>query len=108
MGSGRSPVEEFIDSLNPKQAKKVAWVMGLVEDLERVPVQYFEKMVNTDGLWEIRIQFAGDIFRFLGFFTTAKFILVVHGFAKKTQKTPQSDIELAESRKREYLIRKGA
>jgi len=30
--SGRSPVEEFLDTLSSKQAKKTAWVINLAED----------------------------------------------------------------------------
>jgi hypothetical protein len=35
--SGRSPVEEFLDTLSAKQAQKLIWVLRLVEELERVP-----------------------------------------------------------------------
>ena len=104
--SGRSPVEEFIDSLNGKQAQKVVWVLRLVEELDVVPTHYLKKLVNTDDIWEIRIQFGGDIFRLLGFFENETLVILTNGFAKKTQKTPPSEIELAESRKREYLRRK--
>jgi hypothetical protein len=41
--SGKSPVLEFIDSLSDKQAKKVAWVLRLVRDLEITPTKYFKK-----------------------------------------------------------------
>ncbi len=54
MESGRCPVEEFLDSLNSKQAKKVAWVLQLVEELEVIPVQYFKKLVASDDIWEVR------------------------------------------------------
>jgi len=104
--SGRSPVEEFIDSLNGKQAQKVAWVLRLVEELDVVPIQYLKKLVNTDDIWEVRIQFGGDIFRLLGFFENETLVILTNGFAKKTQKTPPSEIDLAASRKREYLDRK--
>ena len=43
---GKSPVQEFLDSLSSKQAQKAAWTMRLVEDLDNVPGQYFQKMVN--------------------------------------------------------------
>lgn len=66
--SGRSPVVEFLDSLTGKQAQKVAWVLQLVEELDVVPRQYFKKLINTDGIWEVRIQFGGNTFRLLGFF----------------------------------------
>ena len=35
-GNGRSPVEEFLDELNAKQAQKVLWVLKLIEELEDV------------------------------------------------------------------------
>jgi len=65
---GRSPVEQFLDGLAPKQAQKVAWVLSLIEELDRVPGQYFQKMVNTDGLWEARVRVGANIFRLLGCF----------------------------------------
>lgn len=104
--SGNSPVEEFLDSLNSKQAQKVAWVLQLVEDLERVPPQYFKKLEGTDDLWEIRAQFGGNTFRILGFFDGASLIIVCHGFVKKTQKTPQEDIKTAQQRKKDYFNRR--
>jgi phage-related protein len=106
--NGRKPVEEFLDDLNGKQAQKVAWVLKLVEELDVVPVQYFKKLVSTDDIWEVRIQFGGDIFRLLGFFDEEEESLVIltNGFAKKTQKTPPHAIKLAEQRKQDYLSRK--
>ncbi len=60
--SGQKPIEEFIDQLAAKQAQKVAWVLKLVEDLDRVPTQYFKKLVNTDELWEVRVRAGSNIF----------------------------------------------
>lgn len=100
---GTSPVEEFIDGLSDKQAAKVAWVMRLIEDLDRIPSQYWKRLKSTDNIWEARIQFGGNAFRILGFEHGGRFIILTNGFAKKTQKTPQSEIALAEQRKRQYL-----
>jgi len=102
---GRSPIRDFLESLSSKQAKKAAWVMGLVEDLDQVPGQYFQKMVNTDDLWEIRVKAGSDIFRFLGFFDGPKLVVLSHAFQKKTQKTPQQASRLAEERKQDYFRR---
>ena len=104
--SGHCPVEEFLDSLTGKQAQKVAWVLQLIEDLDPVPRQYFKKLVNTDGIWEVRIQFGGNIFRLLGFLDGDKLLILTSGFAKKTQKTPRQEIATAEKRKRDYLNRR--
>lgn len=99
------PVEEFLDSLTSKQAQKMAWVMQLFEEIERISEQYFKKLSNTEGIWEIRVQQGSNIFRILGFFTDKKHFIATNGFQKKTQKTPINEIRLAEKRKIEYLKR---
>lgn len=104
--AGRSPIREFFETLPAKQAKKAAWVMSLVEDLENVPGQYFRKMVNTDNLWEIRVKTGTDIFRFLGFFDGSRLVVLSHAFQKKTQKTPRQAIRITEERKQDYFRRK--
>ncbi len=106
MESGRCPVEEFLDLLTGQQAQKVVWVMQLVEELDVVPARYFKKLVDTNGLWEIRVNSGGDIFRFLGFFCGPRLVVLTHGFQKKSRKTPTREIELAQARRREYLGRR--
>ena len=49
--SGQSPVEEVLDSLTDQQARKVIWVMRLVEQLQIVPAQYLKKLVGTEHIW---------------------------------------------------------
>jgi len=102
---GFCPVIEFLDSLQSKQAQKVTWVLQLIEQMDRVPVTYFKKLVGTD-LWEVRIQTGNNIFRLLGFMDGDDLIILDHGFQKKTQKTPTADIKLAESRRKDYLQRR--
>lgn len=104
--SGNCPVKDFLDSLKAREAQKVAWVLQLVEELERVPTQYFKKLVNTEDIWEVRVRAGKEIFRLLGFFDGARLIVLNHAFSKKTQKTPAGAIALAENRKRDYLRRK--
>ena len=104
--SGQKPIEEFIDKFAAKQAQKVAWVLKLVEDLARVPTQYFKKLVNTDELWEIRVRAGSNIFRLIRFFDGSSLVVLTHAFQKKTQKTPKADIKKAEQRKNEYFRRK--
>ena len=103
--SNECPIEDFLDTLDSKQAQKVAWVMQAVEELEKVPTTYLKKLVNTKGIWEIRVQMGSNIFRFLGFFNQGYFIVLTNGFQKKTQKTPKSEILLSEQRKQDYLER---
>ena len=104
--NGNSPVEEFLDSLTGKQAQKVLWVLQLIEELDGIPRQYFKKLVDSEGIWEVRIQFGNDIFRLLSFFDGGTLLILTNGFAKKTQKTPTQEIALAVRRKEDYLSRR--
>ncbi|MGO8766062.1 MAG: type II toxin-antitoxin system RelE/ParE family toxin [Limisphaerales bacterium] len=65
-----------------------------------------KKLEGTDDLWEVRVEFGGDAFRLLGFLDAGGLIVLTHGFAKKTQKTPEREIALAEQRKRDHLSRR--
>ena len=100
---GKEPALEYLRTLNEKQFDKVYEVFRLIQEEDgRVPRQFFQKMRSTDGLWEIRVSFAGDAFRFLSFFDRGALIVVAHGFTKKTQKTPRKEIRTAEQRKKDY------
>jgi phage-related protein len=103
--SGKCPVEDFLNSLTSKQAQKVAWVLNLIEEQENVPSKFFKKMVGTNDLWEVRVNFKSDIFRILCFCDGFKIIVLTHGFVKKTQKTPKQAIKTAEKRMKDYLRR---
>ena len=104
--SGKSPVEEFLDNLTAKQAKKVVWVLNMVEEHIIVPSKYFKKMVNTDNLWEVRVNLGSNIFRILCFFDGSEIIVLTRAFQKKTQKTPRQAIKIAEKRMKDYFKRK--
>lgn len=80
--------------------------MQLVEDFQLVPIQYFKKLEGTSDIWEVRINSGSDTFRLLDFFDKGNLVILTNGFAKKTQKTPLSEIALAEQRKKDYLSRK--
>ena len=103
---GKCPVQEFLDSLPGKSAQKIAWVLTLIEDLDNVPSPYFKKLVNTEEIWECRIQLGSNAYRMFCFFDGYSVVVLTHGFIKKTQKTPQREIERAEAYRRDYLQRR--
>ena len=82
------------------------WALRVVRELPHVSRQYFKKLEGTDGLWEVRAVFGGDALRLLGFRDEGRLIILTNGFAKKTQKTPEREIALAEQRKRDHLNRR--
>ena len=55
----------------------------------------------SKGLWEVRSSLAGNRIARVLFFVEDGRIGVVHGFVKKTQKTPADAIALAEKRMKE-------
>jgi phage-related protein len=87
-------------------ARKVAWTLRLVERLDRVPQQYLKKLLGTDDLWEIRIQTSGRSYRLLGFFDGPLLMILTSGFAKKQQKIPVRELDLARQRRTDYLQRR--
>lgn len=88
--NGKCPVEQFLNSLTGKHAQKVTWVLQLIESIEKVPTQYFKKLVSTDGIWEARAKVGSDDFRLLGFFDGGALVILTNGFSKKSQKNTGS------------------
>ena len=101
--SGKSPVEDFLDSLSSKEVQKVLWVLKLIEDLEKVSTEYYKPLTNSNGIIEVRAKFGNNHFRLLGFEHNGNFVVLTNGFRKKSQKVPISEIKLAQQRKEEYL-----
>jgi phage-related protein len=97
-----------LDSLTDAQVTKITWVLKLIREIDRVPSKYFKKLVNTDDIWEVRIDVAKITFRLLGFFYGNELIILTNSFQKKSQKMPKKEIKLAEKRKKEYLSRRQA
>lgn len=92
----------FFEKQNNKVQAKIVWTFELLEDLERVPETFLKHIENTDGLYEIRVQFGSDIFRIFCFFDKGKLVILANGFQKKTQKAPKKEIEKALKIKAEY------
>ena len=99
---GQTPVEDYLDSLNSKQAAKVVWTLKAIQNTYPASSVYLRKMVATEDLWEVRILFAGNIFRLLGWLDGENKLVLAHGFTKKTEKTPRQEIQTTENRKRIY------
>ena len=56
-----------------------------------------------DGIWEVRSRLDNRIARTL-FAMVDQEIVLLHGFIKKQQKTPQDELDLAKKRKKQYLL----
>ncbi len=59
--TGKSPVEEYFDSLSNKQFEKIAFVLDIIEQLDIVPRKFFKKLQGTNDIWEVRVQQGNNI-----------------------------------------------
>jgi len=98
--------KDYFESFFIKQRKpvkdKILWTLELIEDIQKIPETYLKHIKNTDGLYEIRVQQGNDIFRIFCFFAQRRMIILMNGFQKKSQKTPQKEIDKALKIKQEY------
>jgi phage-related protein len=103
---GSSPVREFLESLDSKTHSRFVWS---IEQLRTRNVQAREPLVrHLEGkLWELREESQTNIFRLLYVFIAGRRIVVLHGFQKKTQKTPRREIELVFDRLAHFIQRQG-
>ncbi len=96
--SGKEPVREWLKEL-PADARK-----AIGEDIKTVqfgwPLGMPLVRKLAPGLWELRSAVPGGIARVL-FTTIGAVMVLLHGFVKKSQKTPQADLDLAKRRMKE-------
>ncbi|QRR00867.1 type II toxin-antitoxin system RelE/ParE family toxin [Dyadobacter sandarakinus] len=94
---------DFFETLRPEVKKKFNWTLQLIATIDKVPEKYFKHMTNSSGIYEVRVEVGSDIYRVFSFFDKGNLIVLVNGFNKKTQKTPKSELELAEKLKKQYF-----
>ncbi|MFC2072517.1 type II toxin-antitoxin system RelE/ParE family toxin [Chloroflexota bacterium] len=103
--TGRSPVEEFIDSLDAKSKARVARTLDLLEEfgvsLGMPYTRHLEK-----HLWELRVRHGRSRYRIIYFLYTGQTFVLLHGLTKKTGPVPIVDIKIAGSRREDYLSRR--
>lgn len=98
--------KDFFDNQTEKVKEKIDHVLFVISVAERIPVKFFKHLEGTDGLYEIRIQLGGNIYRIFSCFDEGRIVVLFNGFQKKSQKTPPGEIERALKIKAEYFIEK--
>ena len=94
---------EFYVAQTDKVRKKIAQTLVWLQTLDRLPVTILKSIEGKKGLFEIRVEFGGDIFRVFCCFDEGSLVILFNGFQKKTQKTPSGEIEKAERLMKEYF-----
>ena len=86
---------EFYQVQNDKVKEKIKYVLELIKQVEKVPEKFLKHLTNTNGLYEIRIEYQSNIYRIFCCFDKGKLVVLFNAFQKKTQKTPKKEIEKA-------------
>ena len=95
---------DFISSLSEVEARKVFYVLDMLKMQDRLSTKFVKHI--EDGIYELRVEHGGNIFRVFFIFDEGNMVLLFNGFQKKSQKTPRKEIEQARKLKIEYYAEK--
>lgn len=92
--------DDFLKSLSEKEREKVDYGLVLLKTQDRLPVKFVKHI--KEGLYELRTEYNGNIYRVFFIFDEGKIVVLFNGFQKKSQKTPVNEITKALKIKEEY------
>ena len=95
---------DFISHISDVEARKVFYVLDMLKMQERLSTKFVKHI--EDGIFELRAEHNGNIFRVFFIFDEGNIVLLFNGFQKKSQKTPRKEIELAKKLRNEYYAEK--
>ena len=93
-----------METLKEKEQEKVQYGLLLLKTQDRLPKK-FVKLIR-DGIYELRTEYGGNIYRVFFIFDDGKIVVLFNGFQKKTQKTPTKEIDKALKIKESYYADK--
>ena len=91
---------DLIAAIASEDARKVSFMLDMLKTRDRQSVKFVKYI--RDGLYELRAERKGNIFRVFFIFDEGNIVILFNGFQKKTQKTPLGEIEKALKIKDEY------
>ena len=96
----------FYKKLPKDVQSKIEWTLQLIKVMKNVPEKYFKHIEGTKGIYEIRVEVAGNIYRIFSFCDKGNLVVLGNAFQKKTQKTSKSEIERIIKIREEYYHEK--
>ena len=98
---------DFKKTLSQQTLKKIYQIFLYIMTLESIPTTYLKSIKSVAGLYEIRVEESGNIYRIFCCFDEGNLVVLFNAFQKKTQKTPANEIEKAKRIMTEYFKNKG-
>ncbi len=94
----------FLKKLTINEKVKLEKAILLLETEDRIPHHYIKFI--RDGIYEYRVNYGNNEFRVFFIYDGNTIVVLFNGFKKKTQKTPQNEIEKAINLKNRYYEQK--
>jgi len=102
---GNIPVQDFIIEQSAKVKAKILRYIDLLQEFGlSLGRPYVEKLRGSD-VWELKMRHGSDYYRILYFASSERRFVLLHAFLKKTEKTPKTEIDIAQDRISDYQAR---
>ena len=98
--------KDFKKTLSKETLQKMYHIFVYIMTQEQVPVKFLKAITGVARLYEIRVEEGGNIYRIFCCMDEERLVILFNGFQKKTQKTPQGEIERAKRIMNEYFAQK--
>ena len=100
--AGQEPVRKWLKKLTIEEKHSIGVDIKIIEF--NWPVGMPSVRSLGDGMWELRSNLPTNKIARIIFFIHKKQVILLHGFIKKTQKTPTQEITLAKRRKHQFEV----
>ncbi len=98
--------KDFKKTLSRNTLSKIYQIFICIMTLEQIPEKYLKAITNVKGLYEVRVEEGGNIYRIFCCMDEGNLVILFNGFQKKSQKTPPGEIERAKRIMNEYFQQK--
>jgi len=92
--------DDFMNTLTAAEQKKVHYILDLLATEDRISTKFVKYI--KDELYELRALYNGNIYRIFFIFDEDRIVVLFNGFQKKSQETPEKEINKALRIKKEY------
>ncbi|MFA7658098.1 MAG: type II toxin-antitoxin system RelE/ParE family toxin [Candidatus Gastranaerophilaceae bacterium] len=93
--TGKMPVADWLNEFSEKDQKVIGKDIKTIQLGYPLGMPLVRALSNTGGLKEIRCNISNGRIARIIFYVENDIIYLLHGFIKKTQKTPKNDLSLA-------------